>query len=197
MLDNHSRAYATAIGGDEYYFLISNEKIAVVDVGDNKNYKVFYWETPEGINIESGFYFAGNFWFLCTASVRGLVYVAHLEGKNDSIMYISDDKILKSEVPISCGFTTKQYNFGDARNNKNIEGVYLNLSAAKKVSIEINDIYKTEVNFGFLNEDYDKCEHKSVRLSPHIRNSCGVKFTFAANGDMSLGDIEIQYRVTG
>lgn len=197
-LDYLSRRYATAIGGDNYYILVSGKRIAVVDISDPSDYKIFYWEIPEGLNIESGFYFVGEFWFLCTGCNSSLAYIARLQGKNDSILYFADDQnmtIVQDEMPVSCSFTTKHYTFSDVFTNKNIEGVYLNLSAKGKVKIAVNDNYITEVNFGFLNEDYDKCEYKSVRLSPHIYNTDGVTLKLESENDISIGDIEIQYRI--
>lgn len=200
LLDDFTRLYATALGGEGYYILVSDEKIAVIDISNPKAYKTFYWETPQGVKIESGFYFAGKFYFLCVGSYSGLAYIATLEGKNDSILYFADDierTIMQLETPIKCKFSTKYYCFGNKHSNKNIEGIYLDLSAKGKVRISVNNRYKTDVNFGFLNEDYDNCDYKSLRLSPHIYNTDGVVLKLESDNDMSIGEIEFLYRVVG
>ncbi len=199
-LDYYNRRFVKAVGGDDYYILISGEKIIVVDSSDLKNFKIFYWETPSKLNIESGFYFSGKHFFLCTGSDSQLAFIATLEGKTDSILYFSDDEertIMQKNIPVTCGFATKHYSLGNKNDKKNIEGIYLNLAAKGRVKIAVNEAYKTDVNFGFLNEDYDKCEYKSVRLSPHIYNTNMVTLKLESDKEMSIGEIEIRYRVMG
>lgn len=198
-LNNYYRDLATAVCGGGYYILYSNGNLAVVDISDTEDCKVFFWTMPEGVKIESGYYFAGKHRFLCTGSSSRLAYMATLEDSADSILYFNDDEqrqILQKDIPVKCGFTTKNYCLGGKLHNKNIEGIYFNLSAKGKVKIAVNDRYKTEVNFGFLNADYDKCEYKSVKLSPHLYNTDGVQLSLESDKEMSIGEMEIQYRVT-
>ena len=200
ILEIHPDEYmkVTAIGSDEYYIISIDEKMLVTYIQDQKETKSYYWNVPIGLNVESGFYHSGKFMFLCCNDDTKLAFISTLEGNIDNVIYLGEeDAIMQKSVPINSSFTTKHYCFKDQNSFKNIEGIYFTLSAKGKVKISVNDRYKTEIDFGFLNEDYDKCEYKSVRLSPHLYNVNGVSVSFESNKEFSIGELEIRYRITG
>ncbi len=189
---------ATAIGNDEYYIISIDGKMLVICIQDQKKIKSFFWNTPIGLNIESGFYHSGKFMFLCCNDDTKIAYISTLEGNTDNVIYLGEERtIMQKSVPINSKFTTKHYCFEDQNSFKNVEGIYFTLSAKGKVKISVNDRYKTVVDFGFLNEDYDKCEYKSVRLSPHLYNVNGVSVSFESDKEFSIGELEMRYRITG
>ncbi len=189
---------ATALGSDEYYILSIFDKMLVTYMGEQKENKSFLWSTPTGLNVDSGFYHSGRYMFLCRGDDSRLAYISYLEGNNDSMLYYDEkDNITQKNLSIPGNFTTKHYCFKQQNSFKNIEGIYFTLSAKGKVRISVNDRYQTKLDFGFLNGDYDKCEYKSVRLSPHLYNVNGVDISFDSDKDFSIGEIEIRYRITG
>ena len=113
------------------------------------------------------------------------------------LYYEQDDTVIQKLLSINSSFTTKHYCFKEQTLLKNIEGIYFTILAKGKVKISVNNRYKTEINFSFLNEDYDKLEYKAVRLSPHLYNVNGVTISFDSDKEFSIGEIEIRYRITG
>ncbi len=197
-LSRDTYSEATAIGSDEYYILSAFDKMLVIDIKEQNESNCFLWRIPEGLNIESGFYHSGEFMFLCCSDDSRLVFVSRLQGNNDSVLYFGEEEtIMQKNVPIKSNFATKHYCFKEQNTPKNIEGIYFMLSAKGKVKISVNDRYKTEINFGYLNEHYDKCEYKSVKISPHLLGVNGVSVSFDSDKEFSIGEIEIRYRIMG
>lgn len=197
-LNNDIYSEVTAIGSDEYYIISVFDKMLVIDIQKQEESKSFLWRTPTGLNIDSGFYHSGKYMFLCRGDDSRLAFISYLEGNTDSVIYFGEeDTVMQKNLSIASDFTTKHYCFKEQNSFKNIEGIYFTLSAKGKVKISVNDRYKTELDFGFLNGDYDKCEYKSVRLSPHLYNVNGVDISFNSDKEFSIGEIEIRYRITG
>ncbi len=186
-----------AFGSDEYYMLCYKDKVLVIDITDSKKAKMFLWQTPKGLNLKSGFYHSGNYWFLCTDDSTELAFMASLKGEKDDVLYYDEDNnIIKKSLPIYNGFTSKYYSPGGKNTLKNIIGISFSLAAKGRVKIAVNNRYSTELNFSFLNEDYDNHEYKSVRLSPHIYSTDGVVISFNSDKNISIGELEINYKLT-
>ncbi len=195
-IDDFSIDTATAISGDEYYILVMENKLLVIDIKSYENPKTFLWQTPSDLEIKSGFQHSGEYIFLCTAENTETAFCVRLEGERDTALYRSPEGELEViNIPINSGFTTKHYCFGNKNSLKNILGISFVLAASGKTKISVNDRYKTELNFDFLNEDYDKCDYKSVKLSPHIYNTSGVSLKLESFDKISIGEIEFQYKV--
>lgn len=196
-LDHITYGQATAMGSEEYYILSAFNEMFVVDIQNLKESNCFLWRAPEGLNIENGFYHSGKFMFLCCGEDSRLAFVSWLDGNVDNVLYFDEEAVIQNNLPITSSFTTKHYYLGEKNTFKNIEGIYFTLSANGKVKISVNDRYKTEINFGYPNDDYDKCEYKSVRISPHLYNVDGVSISFESNKEFSIGEIEVRYRIMG
>ncbi len=188
----------SAFGGEKYYMLIYKNKILVLDISESQKCKAFLWEAPLGLNVKSGFYHSGKYLFLCTDNSTELAFVATLEGNTDSVLYYGEnDTVEQKNIPVKSALTTKYYRLDTRNTVKNINSISFLMSAKSRVKISVNNCYRTELNFGYLNEDYDKSDYKTVRLSPHIYDADGVVLSIESDNEIGIGDIEIGYKVTG
>lgn len=187
-----------AVGGEDYYILVKGKEIFVFDCKELKNAKAYKWESPECASVESGYYHNGRFKFLCTGEESNIAFIANLEGDTDSFLHNGiDNSITQLQVPIKNSVITKFYALSSLRELKNVDSIYLLVAAKGKVKISVNGMQLANINFGFSNEIYDKCDYKTVKLSPHLYATDSVYLTLCSDRQMSIGEIEIIYRITG
>ena len=189
---------AFAVGNESHYLLVTKDDILVCDLKDIKEPRFYLWQKPQGIKIESGFHHNGAFKFLCTDLGKRIVFVAGLKGDSDTVLSFDENDVLtQAQLPISSSITTKHYDLGDILKRKDIDSVYLTMAAHGKVNIGINGKPVAKVNFAFSNEDYGNCNYKAIKLLPHIHNVDGLYFDFCSEKQMSIGEMEIIYRLIG
>ncbi len=189
---------AFAVSGEDYYILVIEKEIFVFECGNLNNVKAYKWECPECATVQSGFYHNGMFKFLCTGAESSIAFIAGLNGDTDSFMYYDkDNSISLIQMPIKNSVITKFYALSSLRQLKNVDSIYLLMAAKGKAKISINGLQVANINFGFSNEIYDKCEYKTVKLSPHLYGTDSIYLTLSSDRQMSIGEIEILYRITG
>ncbi len=190
--------YTFAVGGGDYYIFIKEKEIFVFECINDKDIKAYKWECPECASIQDGYYHNGKFKFLCTGDKSNIAYIANLEGDTDTFIH-SDDagNISQLQMPINNSVITKFYGLSSLRELKNVDSIYLLLAAKGKAKICINGLQVANINFGFSNEIYDKADYKTVKLSPHLYGADSVYLTLSSDRQMSVGEIEIIYRITG
>ena len=187
-----------AVGNEKYYLFVSDGKIIVCDIADIGNPKIYLWQEPTEMKIDSGYYANGEFKFLTADSSKNAVFVARLNGETDSILYYNEDgELIEKELPIMSSVITKNYDMGEFYNFKSIDNIYLSMLAHGKVKVNINGKETANVNFDFSNEDFGKCNYKTVRLLPQIHKVNSVSLEIIAEQQISIGEIEIFYRVLG
>ncbi len=183
-----------ALGNGEYYFLVCRQQIVVFDLKRNSQY---FWELPTEIVMQSGFYKDKKFRFLCTPKDSTIAYIATLDGERDTYMfYNADEEICEQQKPIECIMTTKHFSPINLDEKMNIDNIYLSISGNGKLQIDVNSKEITSINLGFLGEEYNKHEHKTVRVIPHLNGEREVYLTISSNTLMSIGEMEIYYRKT-
>ena len=186
-----------AAGNDRYYMLLCDGKIAVYDLLDVKSPRLYLWQAPEDLRIESGFYRDGEFRFLSTTNDRRAVFITTLIGECDTVLYYEDDILGEKTVPIESSVVTKCYNLGDWGKRKNIDNIQLLMTARGKVKIKINGKEAAMVNFDFSNEIYGKHNYQTVKILPHLYGLSNVCLELTADDRLSIGGIEFFYRVIG
>ena len=149
------------------------------------------------MKLQSAFYHDGKLQFLVSSERGQIAYMTSLSGETDSVFYYENQNLQHSEKQIESLFTTKSYDFSQKSSMKNIESIYLAMSGKKNVKVSVNDNAPTNINFDSSNEVYDKCDYKLVKLMPHLHSVDTLCLTFATNSRMSIGEIEIIYRLIG
>ncbi len=184
-----------AVGNENFYILINGSNAVTVDI---KESALYLWTIPEVLSVESGFYHNAKFRFVCVSPDSTIAYMATLDGEADSYMFYDEKgNITVSEHPINNSMTTKHFDLTGMGKFVNIDNVYLSLSAVGKTEITLNDCQTTSINFGLSGEKYNKCQHKSVRLIPHLYGVDSVYLKVSSDNLMSIGEAEISYRITG
>ena len=184
--------------GNNHYMIFKNNKAFVGEVISPENIKWYYWEFPESFKISGGFWAQNKFSFLCTNKNTYISYIATLAGDSDnSIEYNDDGIITKYNESIQSYITTKHFDFSSFSSKKNIESIFLSIASKGNVSISVNGKEIADVNFRLTNEEYDKCEYKSVKLMPHLNNINTVYITLSSKNGMSVGELEIIYKKIG
>jgi hypothetical protein len=187
-----------ATGSDRYYMLFCDGAIAVFDLMDIKNASLYLWQVPEGLKIESGFYWDGEFRFLSTTNDKGTVFISTLTGEYDTVLYYDEDDTLSEKLlPIQSRIVTKSYTLGSWGKRKNIDNIQLLMAARGNVIIKINGREAATVNFDYSNDIYGKHNYQTVKLLPHIYGVTNVCMEFAASDRITIGGIEFFYRVIG
>ena len=187
-----------SVGGDDMYILFTNREIYVFLLKDLNKITVYRWDCPECAMVKSGYFHNGIFKFLCSGERDTLIYIAELNGETDAFVhYDKDGNITQIPMPIKNSVITKFYRLSDLPKLKNVENIYFLLAAKGKVKIGINGLTIANINFGFSNEIYDKREYKTVKLSPHLYETDSVYLTLSSDQHMSIGEIEILYRLIG
>lgn len=184
--------------GNNHYMIFRNNKAFVGEVISPENIKWYYWEFPESFKISGGFWAQNKFSFLCTNKNTVISYIATLAGdSDDSIEYNDDGIITKYSDSIQSYITTKHFDFSSFSSKKNIESIFLSIASKGNVGISVNGKEIADINFRLTNEEYDKCEYKSVKLMPHLSNTNTVYITLSSKNGMSVGELEIIYKKIG
>jgi hypothetical protein len=186
------------VGNEKYYIFVSDGKMVVCDIEDLSHPQIYLWDEPDGMKIDSGYYYNGEFKFLSAEDSKNAVFVVSLKGDTDTVLYYADDeKLAEKQLPIGSSVTTKCYDLCGFSNFKNIDNIYLSMAAHGKVKVNINGREAAVVNFDSSNDIYGKCNYKTVKLIPHLHKVDTVSLEIATDHQMSIGEIEIFYRVTG
>ncbi len=190
--------YGFAVADDSSYMLVGEEEIIVCITENIEDIKLYLWECPECATLQNGYFDDGKLKFLCTGEYKTIFYIAEFAENMDSFFfYDSNGKIGETALPIECSFTTKHFPLSKKGERKNIESIELLMSAKSHIKIATNDQKSIKLNFGFSSEDYSKGDYKSVRLLPHLYGVDNVFLTVSSNHQMSVGEIEISYRILG
>ena len=189
--------YYFAVADDTHYYFVFDDKVLVCEATKSGESKPFLWKLPQEMKLQSAFYHDGKLQFLVSSERGQIAYMTSLSGETDSVFYYEDQNLQHSEKQIESLFTTKSYDFSQKSSMKNIESIYLAMSGKKNVKVSVNDNAPTNINFDSSNEVYDKCDYKLVKLMPHLHSVDTLCLTFATNSRMSIGEIEIIYRLIG
>lgn len=184
-----------AVGNEDFYILINGANAVAVDI---KRKGLYLWEIPEVLSLQSGFYHNAKFRFICVSPDSTIAYIATLNGEADSYMFYDEKgNISALQSPIKNSMTTKHFALTNMGEFKNIDSIFLSLSAVGKTAITLNGSHTTNINFSLSDEKYNRCEHKAVRLIPHLYGVDSVYLTVSSDDLMSIGEAEISYRITG
>ncbi len=183
-----------AVGNEKHYILVCRNEIVVIDL---ERKAAYFWTVPNEIVLHCGFYHEQKFRFLCSSVDSTIAYISTLCGEKDKFMFYSQESICEGCKPIENAITTKYFSPKEIGKKMNIDNVYLSLSATNRAQIEVNGKEITSINFGFIGEEFNKHEYKSVRITPHLYSVNQVYLTISSNDFMSIGEAEIYYRITG
>lgn len=184
------------VGGNKY-LIFKNNKAFVAEIISQNKVIWHYWEFPDNFKISGGFGANKLLYLLCVSGESRLSYIASLNGCKDSYLESDEEIITKTELPVKSYITTKHFDLSQYSARKSIESIYLSLASKGTIGISVNGKQIADVNFRLTNEEYDKCEYKSVKLMPYINGINSVYITLCSENGMSIGEIEINYRKQG
>lgn len=216
---------ASACDRNGYYVLLCGDKAYLMDYNSSGYQYIYSYQKNEGANIKIPWYcwkfdYAENPLSLLTpkiGTVGGALTVAGVydgvktalvaftlkDRDTDTRIEEGETALLRCEVPISCGFTTKLFDFGAANYRKNVDSVGLSLGANGGVPIAITFITdcgengETVALYSDETEDYTAGHIQSVIFNPCVRGAIRFGIKAECEGNMSVDGVTINYRLTG
>lgn len=184
-----------AVCGFGYYILKIGTKVLVLNFKNENNPKWFVWDLSQGISLCDACNINGKPLFICKGSDRKVYYIATLNSHTDTDIFYNGEEKSISNKPIGCSLTTKEFNFSNIQNKKNVEAIYFTIAAKNRVEIAVNGKIFANIDFGFSDEDYNKGVYKSVKLIHNFHGVENICITISSNDKLSVGEMEISYTV--
>lgn len=217
---------ASACDRNGYYVLLCGDKAFLMDYNSSGYQYIYSYQKNEGANIKIPWYcwkfdFAENPLSLLTpkiGTVGGALTVAGVyDGvKAALVVFTSKDRdtdtrieegeteLLRRTVPISCGFTTKLFDFGAASYRKNVP--LINILFGNNGGYPINVTFVTDcgkeqaetvVLSGNEFEAYSPEYIHNRQFRPCIRLISRIGIKVECEGTMIIDGISLDYRILG
>ena len=179
-----------------FYIMFFKNRIYLFDVKNSTSTSHtkpiwFCWELPDDVFVSAVVVRNGKLMLICHDENKYCFYISMLNGEEDNYVIFEDNAPKETKLSVLSGFTSAYYNGGTEYIRKSFDGLFMCADCKGKIHILCNT---EEFICDFCTDDNS---YKTIRINPHIKGECGMKFKVWSDEKFSVLSAVIKYRELG